>query len=287
MKPKSIDRKINRDIARWLHWLETCPSTNTWAIAHFADLQHGDVVFTQRQTAGRGQHNRTWHAPTGVLTASIVLQQVPAVHLPGLSLAAGLAAIYAVEDLLPSLQGVLRLKWPNDVLIDGRKLAGILCEVTHGNESSQTSSSSKTQIPNAQVVVGIGLNCYVEFAQAELGLVGNAVSLHQVSSFVPDELPLLERLRHYLLQAATLLCLKGHGSSSQGLSALLPDLRHRDALLGSNVTLDLQGKQFSGQAAGIDECGRLLLLLPDGKLRAFASGSVLKRAENKSARNES
>lgn len=243
----------------WLHWVEQCSSTNTWAMDCAAQLQHGDVVFTRGQTAGRGQHGRTWYAPAGVLTASFVLDRLPISQLPGLSLAAGLAVIYAVEDLLPSCLGTLRLKWPNDVLIEQRKLAGILCETT----SSQLSTSTR-------VIVGVGLNRCADFGDEKA--VANAVSLHQVSSVVPDELPLLERLRHYLIQVADILT---RTSEDSGLAALLPELGRRDALLDRSITIDLAGKTVSGQAAGIDACGRLQLRLPDSRVCTFTSGRVV------------
>ena len=198
----------------WLHWLDTCPSTNTWAIAHRSSLQHGDVVFTPQQTAGRGQHGRVWHAPPGVLTASFILEHVPVAQMPVISLGAGLSVIYAVEDLLPTLQGTLRLKWSNDVLLNGRKLAGILCEATANGS-------------RGRVIVGIGLNHCVDFAQAGLdeNAIGQAVSLHQVVPIVPELLLLLERLRHYLLQTAGLLKPEHASDNSMGLTALLPALR--------------------------------------------------------------
>ena len=255
----------NTKLPEWLHWVDSCPSTNTWAIAHFTDLNHGDVVFTPQQTAGRGQHGRIWHSPPGVLTASFILDQISAVQLPKFSLVAGLAVIYAIEDLLPDWKGVLRLKWPNDVLLDGRKLAGILCE-------------ANVLGAMGKLVVGIGLNRYVDFDQAGLDAsnIGQAISLHQVSSMIPDELMLLTRLRHYLLQTAGLLRLdKSSAHENTGLAALLPALRKRDALVGHAITLDLGKEQVSGQAAGISDRGHLLLRLPDGELRPFVSGHIL------------
>ncbi len=245
----------------WLHWLDSCPSTNTWALDRLHELSHGDVVFTPQQTAGRGQQGRTWYSPPGVLTASFVLDRIPAVQLAGFSLAAGLATIYAVEDLMPDLQEQLRLKWPNDVVLNGRKLAGILCEgVTSGAV--------------AKVVVGIGLNRCADF----VGLGShpqNPISLHQVAAVVPDEVSLLAHLRHYLLETAGLIRSgTQHSQLTTGLSALLPMLRHRDALIGSSITLDRVGEKISGQAAGIDDRGWLLLRLPDGTQHAFSSGHV-------------
>lgn len=238
-------------LPQWLHYLETCPSTNTWAIAHFTKLNHGDVVFTPQQTAGRGQHGRIWHSPSGVLTASIILDQIPVAQLPIFSLAAGLAVIYAVEDLLPNLQG-LQLKWPNDVLFTQCKIAGILCEATANNSSSR-------------VVVGIGLNVNVDFDQSGI----NAISLHQTSSTIPNNLELLERLRYYLLETSGLIRLE-----NKGLVALLPALRSRDALINQHITV--VGKEtIAGVAAGISDRGYLLLKLPNGEMREFISGHIL------------
>jgi BirA family biotin operon repressor/biotin-[acetyl-CoA-carboxylase] ligase len=256
------------NLPEWLHWLESCPSTNSWTLDRLSDLKHGDVVFTPRQTAGRGQQGRIWYSPPGVLTASFVLDLVSTAQLCGFSLAVGLAVVYAVEDLIPDLQNKLRLKWPNDVLLDGRKLAGILCEGATLGTTNQT-----------RVVVGIGLNRCADFAQLELDgkAIGNPISLHQVASAVPDTLLLLEQIRHYLLQTVGLLRSQ-HLQGEIGFAALLPALRCRDALLGNSITIHVlrngATEQISGQAVGIDDRGCLLLLLPNQVLRAFASGHV-------------
>jgi BirA family transcriptional regulator, biotin operon repressor / biotin---[acetyl-CoA-carboxylase] ligase len=251
----------NPNTPTWLHYLETCPSTNTWAIVHSTHLNHGDVVFTQRQTAGRGQRDRTWHSPEGVLTASVVLDEIPAIQLPVLSLAAGLAVIYAVEDLMQDCQGLLRLKWPNDVLFEGRKLAGILCE------ASSTGSVGR-------VVVGVGLNRCVDFsAQDWKDIALRSASLHQVSAQVPEELALLERLRHYLLESAGFL--RFQDRTGQGLGGLLPAVQSRDALLGQTITVEIGAERITGEAAGIGDRGHLLLRLPGGQIQALASGHIL------------
>lgn len=246
-------------VPEWLHWLETCPSTNTWAIANSTLLNSGDVVFTQRQTAGRGQQGRLWHSPPGVLTASVVLDSVPTAQLPALSLAAGLAVIYAIEDLAPDCQGCLGLKWPNDVWVQGRKLAGILCE------ASSTESLGR-------VVVGIGLNRFG--AQGDLTeMAPQAISLDRLSVSVPSELALLERLRHYLRQTAGLLKFAEH-QSGNGLSALLPALRSRDMLQGQKVTVEAGDEKITGEAMGIGDRGELLLRLNNGEVKSIVSGRI-------------
>lgn len=254
------------DLPGWLHWLDQCPSTNTWALSHLSHLEHGTVLFTQKQTAGRGQRGRTWQAPWGVLTFSMVLENIPLEQLPGLSLVAGLAVVYALEDLMPDVQGRLSIKWPNDVLFEGKKLAGILCE-----------SVINSAAVEGKVVVGIGLNRFVDFTQTlpELQLSRTAISLHEMTNPVPDEFSLLQQIRHYLLQTAGLLCLpENSAQAGSGLMKLLPSLRQRDVLLGRSITVELLDESISGEAAGFSDCGFLLLRLPDGTQRAFASGHV-------------
>jgi BirA family biotin operon repressor/biotin-[acetyl-CoA-carboxylase] ligase len=246
----------------WLHWLDTCPSTNTWAIENIAHLNHGDVVFTQKQTAGRGQNGRTWHSPTGVLTASVILTQIPSVQLPQFSLAAGLAVIYAIEDLVVDCQSLFRLKWPNDILFNGRKLAGILCEASSFGAEGR-------------VVVGIGLNRCVEVKHETLKAISHQViSLHQISATVPTELELLTQVRRYLMQLAGLLRYKNY-RSGHGFSSLLPSLRQRDALSGQMITLAVGKAQIMGEAMGISDRGYLLLRLQSGEIQTFASGHIL------------
>jgi BirA family transcriptional regulator, biotin operon repressor / biotin---[acetyl-CoA-carboxylase] ligase len=254
----------------WLCWVESCPSTNTWAMSHPTRLQHGDAVFTRQQTAGRGQQGRVWYAPPGVITASFILDRIPVSQLPGLSLAAGLAAIYAVEDLMPSLTGKLQLKWPNDILIDARKVAGVLCEATPSEWGRR-------------VVVGIGLNRQVDFELARLNDAGlgegyraiaNPISLHEVSCDIPNEIPLLAQIRHYLLQVADMLRQAEGSERPSGLTLLLPELRRRDILLDQDISIDLGEETLTGRAMGMNESGQLLLRLPDNRICAFSCGRV-------------
>lgn len=255
----------------WLHWLEHCSSTNTWAIEHAAQLHHGDVVFTRHQTAGRGQYGRIWHAPPGVLTASFVLDQMPQRQLPALSLAVGLAIIYAVEFLLPNLQDALRLKWSNDIWVAQHKVAGILCEAV-----------SRSTAQTTRVVVGVGLNCWVDFAAAGLtkSEIGNAVSLHQISRSLPDEMALLEQLRHHLMQTTTLLAASKAASDNPGLTALLPEMHHRDALFNQEIKVELETETLLGRAVGIDSGGRLQVELADRRILALTAGRVYLRSSN-------
>ncbi len=227
----------------WLVELDTCTSTSTWALEHPDRLAHGDVVFTRRQTAGRGREGRAWLAPPGVLTCSVVLDPGVADHR-FLALAAGLACIHAVADLRPGLDGDLALKWPNDVLLRHRKLAGILCEAS-----------------SRRLVVGIGLNRVADLPEALA-----ATSLHLHGS-PPDEAELLTGIRGYLLQAVGLL-------AARGVSSLLPQLRARDALLGRSLSVETRNGRLEGIGGGLDEEGRLLLVVAHGGIAAVEAGHI-------------
>ena len=232
----------------WLIALESCPSTNTWALEHLEALAHGACVWTTRQTAGRGQHGRTWLAPAGVLTASFALELATAVPATRLALAAGLAIAHAVEDLAPGAP--LTLKWPNDCLLAGRKLAGVLCERAHAAPG--------------RVVVGIGLNLDPRWAEPPPGLAPASVA--EVAP-APDMPAMLAALRRYLLEACGLL-------AAGGWPRLLPALRARDHLRARALVVQDAGGRHVGTGAGLDDEGRLLIDGPAGR-RALASGSVI------------
>jgi BirA family transcriptional regulator, biotin operon repressor / biotin---[acetyl-CoA-carboxylase] ligase len=235
----------------WLHWLDQTPSTNSWSIEHLNQLHHGDVVFTPHQTAGRGQFDRVWHSPPGVLTASFILDGLDPSKQSGLSLAVGLAVIYAIEDLA-ACPNCLQLKWPNDIWYEQRKLAGILCEVSKD-----------------RLIVGIGCNLRVDFAAAGLSdrITGNPISLHQIYALIITELALLERFRHYLLETAGIL-------QYQGLEPLLPALRQRDALLDRSISLELSDATIHGTGAGINYLGQLQIRTTNHQIQTFATGRV-------------
>lgn len=149
----------------------------------------------------------------------------------------------AVEEACPGLGTAI--KWPNDVLIGGRKLAGILCEGSLG-----------------RLVVGIGLNHRAELPS---GLV-HATSLHRHAE-PPEESVLLAGIRSLLLEGAGLV-------AARGLAPLLPQLRTRDALLGRSLSVETRSGGIAGTGGGIDEDGRLLVVVPGGGVARIDAGHV-------------
>jgi BirA family biotin operon repressor/biotin-[acetyl-CoA-carboxylase] ligase len=196
-----------------------------------AGAPHGTLVTAAEQHDGRGRQGRRWHAPPGrALLCSLVLRDPP----PLLAILAGVAV---AELAGPEAM----LKWPNDVLAEGRKVAGILIE---GRPQERWA------------VLGIGVNVALRLEELPAELRESAGTLgHDPQAIEPTLTRLLERLEHWLAQPPP---------------AVLAAWRERDALLGVAV----RWRGGSGTGAGIDESGRLLVTLPDGSERPLDAGEV-------------
>ena len=197
---------------------------------------HGTVVTADEQTAGRGRSGRTWSArPGSGLLMSVLIRDLTERHamLP-------LAAAVAICEALPDVP--CRIKWPNDIWIDRRKLAGILIE-------------GRPQ--EGWAVIGIGLNVSTEPQEFPEELRDTATSLLAVGAITGRE-----ELLDVLLQRL-----------SSGLDAPVAEIltawRSRDALKGTAITWDAG----SGTAAGIDDEGSLLVDTPEGRV-ALGAGEV-------------
>jgi BirA family biotin operon repressor/biotin-[acetyl-CoA-carboxylase] ligase len=212
----------------------------------------GAVLIAEHQIRGRGRNGRTWSAIPGaqiLLSVGVATHGVPT-HLWGwLPLAAGVA----VADAVSAVSGIdARLKWPNDVLADGGKLAGILAEA----------------VPTrAAIVVGIGVNVTVR--SAEVPDVAIA-SLLELGVEAPDRERLMRRL---------LLELGGRiaewRQASAGSSKLIVDYRARSATIGSRVRATVPGGgRVVGLARDVDDEGRLVIDA-DGQLVAISAGDVV------------
>ncbi|HVF78612.1 MAG TPA: biotin--[acetyl-CoA-carboxylase] ligase [Solirubrobacteraceae bacterium] len=192
---------------------------------------HGTLVTAGEQRAGRGRQGRSWSAPPGRgLLMSLVLREWPPL-LP-------IAGAVAVADIAGA---AAQIKWPNDVLLDGLKLAGVLAE---GRQQE------------GWAVLGIGLNVAVRPEDLPAGLRDHAATL----GLEPGDIePTLERLLAALERRL-----------AQPTTDLLADYRSRDALAGRNVSWT----HGAGVARGIDDAGRLLVELADATSTALDAGEV-------------
>jgi len=263
------------------HHFERTDSTNTRARELAAEgATHGTVVTADEQTAGRGRQGRTWTAPSGkALLYSAIVRPLAARHLI-LPLAVPLAVCEAAEELAgapPAVEsrekaeagttaakpGPLRcmVKWPNDVLVDGRKLAGILVEA---------------RPQDGWAVVGVGLNLTVSPDEFPPDLRETAVSIS--SAGVGSQggsrrsLPAVAPARPPLTPPLATEVLNRHLATwvEADPQEVLESWRQRDALLGREVAWD----GGSGVADGVDDRGYLLVVTPVGDRVAVGAGEV-------------
>lgn len=227
-------------------------STNALALAYARAGRAGPLwVTAERQTAGRGRRGRCWESPPGNLYATLLLTApCRPERAPQLSFVAALAVHDAV--LLSALAAPerLRLKWPNDLLLDGAKLAGILVE---GETSAEGAFSA---------AVGIGVNCVSHPAAASYA----ATDLRQAGLAV-DVAALFGRLADAM--QARLAQWRG----GEGFAATRSDWLLRTARIGDAIRVRSRD-EVEGAFAGIDEDGRLLLSLANGGVQAFAAADT-------------
>ena len=235
--------------------LDEVPSTNDEAARLAAEgAADGTVVWARRQSAGRGRRGRQWVSPEGNLYCSVVLRpDVPLARAAGLSLVAAVAAGDMVAGFLPGR--AVEHKWPNDILVDGAKIAGILLEASgspHGKVD--------------WVVVGCGVNLAVH-PVAE-GLAATDLGRERGAPVTAEEAlaALLESLRRW----------RGRWETA-GIRPVRDAWLARARGLGEAIAVRLPQEEISGRFEGLDETGALLLRLADTTVRTISAGDVFFR----------
>ncbi len=232
-----------------IHVLESTTSTNDDARRLAAEgAAHGTFVVSDTQSAGRGRGGHTWHSPEGAnIYLSLLLRpNLDALILPRFTLVVGLVVARAVEAFCPARALV---KWPNDVLIEGRKVAGVLVEgqLRGGRVSS--------------VVVGVGVNVHDQTFPQELQAIATSLAAEGGANL--DRSRVVASLVAGVVKELALF-------EAQGLAPFLDALRERDALFARRVHM----ADVSGVALGIDGEGRLRVRDDRGEEHAVVSGEI-------------
>lgn len=241
---------------RQVEVVAACPSTNAELAARArAGEEAGAVLVADHQTAGRGRLDRVWVTPPGsALTFSALLDPggVPVRRWPWLPLLLGIAVAEGVRRVA---EVDCTLKWPNDVMVGERKLAGILVE--------------RIERPGGAVAVaGVGLN--VSQGTAELP-VPTATSLAIEGATTTDRTVVLREL----LRSLEALFVQWRADQGDPTSGLVDSYVRRCSTLGRQVRVDLpDGQQIVGVAAGVDTDGRLEVRTPEGP-RVLGAGDVV------------
>ena len=228
---------------------DTIASTNAEALELARSGEHGPLWVTAKtQTAGRGRRGGTWVSEPGNLYASLVLSDPsPPDRRAELSFVAALALHDAIGARIPGVASRLALKWPNDLLIDGCKFAGILIE---GEGDA--------------VVIGIGVNCthhpvWTDFPATDLASAGLRASPEKV----------FEALSGAMAKRI------GQWDRGSGFSAIRADWLKRAASLGHDIKVVVTEGTRIGRFESVDDRGCLVLRLANGAAETIAAGDVL------------
>lgn len=220
--------------------LAEAESTNTVALDWSRAWTSADlpaVVVAERQTAGRGRGANRWWSAEGALTVSVVLEPahygIPVARWPALSLAVGAAATTAAADFAPA--GDFRLKWPNDVFADGRKLGGVLIEPLPERSD--------------RLVIGIGLNVNNSLREAPPEIRSRAATLCELAGGPVDREAVLQAVLRQLFEDLTAL--------GAGGPALPARWRRLCLLTGRSIVVEDCGRVTAGTCLGIDDDGAL------------------------------
>ncbi|MDD5276931.1 MAG: bifunctional biotin--[acetyl-CoA-carboxylase] ligase/biotin operon repressor BirA [Methylovulum sp.] len=231
-------------------------STNRYLAARSQQdaTSSGLVCFAEHQTAGKGRRGREWVSPFGnnIYVSILWRFQLGYAGITGLSLAIGVAVIRALKQLGFADVG---LKWPNDIYSQGKKLGGILIEVSGESDGPCTA------------IIGLGLNRFLPDAAAD-GITQAWTDLSKLNNpTMPDRNQLAGTLLNHLLAIIA-------DFEQMGLQAYLEEWRCYDCLYNQSATLFIGEQAFTGIIAGIDDNGLLLISQANGKVNAFASGEV-------------
>ena len=230
----------NNRIGTKIIFLQETASTNAVAFSMAAEgAAEGTVIIAEQQTGGKGRLGRDWASPAGVnLYCSIILRPpIQPVAAPQLTFLSVIAVARAVEKLTPLKT---RIKWPNDLLIDGRKVAGLLNEM-----------SAETDKVNF-VILGIGVNVNMSAEQFPEELRHPATSLALESGAKVDRTQFAKVMLQELDSLYAVFLEKGYAPARR-------EWLERSSLAGALVTVTDNGSVRTGRVSGIDEYGALLL----------------------------
>lgn len=255
--------------------LATIESTNKEARKHAQRGDRGPLWITAvAQTEGRGRAGRTWYSPPGNLHASLLLfDPSPCERAPELAFVAALALREAIIAEAPALAPALRFKWPNDLLLAGRKCAGILIE---GEIDPRM---------GVAVVIGIGVNCVQcpPTASRHVNGISDKTQPHRYVSGQELLVPATDLRSHgvditaerlFERLSATMCARIAQWNRGAGLPAILSDWLAVAGGIGETICVRNGRDEKSGRFIGLDQGGRLMLERADGSIETISAGDV-------------
>ncbi len=249
-----------KELGLHIHFFDKIESTQDCALSmaqNDSHSMHGTVIIAEEQSAGRGRMGKKWISPKGGLWMSIILQ--PRFASRKISLIQFIGALAVGDSILEMAGIVCTHKWPNDILIQGKKVCGILVDANFEGDKGGT------------VVVGIGLNA--NFTTQELF---NSATLEGCS----DVTTLREELKHDIaLKDITRLIIEKLENyylllEDGKTGEILESWKRGSEIFGQRVTVKDGNNVFNGRALDLDDSGALLITLADGSVKKILFGEV-------------
>ncbi|HEY7002875.1 MAG TPA: biotin--[acetyl-CoA-carboxylase] ligase [Gaiellaceae bacterium] len=241
LAPERVEPLLTGRFGRPYLYEESCGSTQELL---GDDLREGALAVCDEQTAGRGRQGRRWASPRGTaILCSLLLEPPPERVASELSLVVGTAVAEAIEGALAL---AVQVKWPNDIMLNRRKVAGILAEAANG-----------------RVVVGIGVNVNQERSELPADTKVAPGSLYTSDGVKRDRAPLMAAILECVEQDYDAWC-------RHGLDGVYESLGSRDFLRGRHITVD----GLEGVGVKIDRDGRFLVDV-GGAVHTVESGEIL------------
>ncbi|KQC16424.1 MAG: biotin--[acetyl-CoA-carboxylase] ligase [Methanothrix sp.] len=238
-------------VGRTVIYRPSVTSTNSEAGRIATSAENGTVVVAEVQTAGRGRMERSWHSPKGGIWMSVILKpKIP----PALASRVNMASAVAAARALAGLYGLdVRIKWPNDLLVSGKKVCGILTEIGAEIDSLD------------YAVVGIGINANIDpsrlpeewGATSISGLLGREVSRTELVQKVLEEME------------------RAYEEVESSFDLVYVAWKRRSATVGQRVRIITRGGEFEGRAEALEADGALVVRRDDGPFERVLAGDCI------------
>ena len=233
-----------------VHCFERLESTNTFLMEHH-EMEEGTVILADEQTGGKGRNGRVFHSPkgTGIYLSVLLKPKGDLYDMLSLTAVAAVSCLKAIEDVYGLSCSI---KWLNDIMLDGKKIAGILCE-------SRLMAGSENM---AAMVVGVGINVH-SFAKPS-DIANIAASLEEFTDKQKPRQMLVARFLHHFYALYNL----------RGDNSMHAFYRNHSLVIGKVVTVIYNNTKYQAYAQDVDERYRLLLRKEDGTYDYLSTGEV-------------
>jgi len=257
--PQEIQRGLSTNyIGKEIYYFPELKSTNIMAkekVLHRAEgMDEGTLIIAEKQSAGKGRLGREWFSPAGGIWLSIILY--PQLFPSYISRITLMTAVAVVKAIKICTQIESQIKWPNDILINEKKLCGILTEM-----------NAELDIIN-WVVVGIGINANIDLRDFPEDIQENTISLKETSGKEISRVKLVQTFLQEFEKYYEKL-------KRKEFSSILKEWKSCSHTLGKKIRVDIGERIITGEAIEINESGALILKKEDGELAEIISGTII------------